>query len=400
MTAGRGDRARGRRSRDAFVAGYLENLPTVQDVVVLALAGATGAVRWQRDIDGTQAPETGPGGEGDYGWAIRLGAGGDVVVAGSLGNEGTSADLAILSLGASDGAVGPLRGARLNVRDAAGDPAARRLTTLIQDSAVAVPAATTVGDPTLTGATLRLLNPATLETATFSLPAGLWTALGTPPGARGYRYRDPTGSAGPCKAIQVRPGRLRAVCLGALAPIPFTLDEPTQTALTVSIELGGGEPQCATFGGTVRRDAGTANPGPAGAFIAKGGASVLGRLPVAAAARPRCFRRRVLRPRGRVWAGRYHAHILRTPREVRNAFVYVLQNFRKHLRNAAGTDPRSSARWFQGWRTIVAAPLTVAPVVEARTWLARVGWRRHGRLDVSEAPRETRTPRATPRRGR
>ena len=35
---------------------------------------------------------------------------------------------------------------------------------------------------------------------------------------------------------------------------------------------------------------------------------------------------RVLRRRGRVWGDRYHARALRTPREVRNALVYVLQN--------------------------------------------------------------------------
>jgi REP element-mobilizing transposase RayT len=98
---------------------------------------------------------------------------------------------------------------------------------------------------------------------------------------------------------------------------------------------------------------------------------------------------RVLRRRGRVWDGRYHAHVLRTPREVRNAFVYVLQNFKKHLRGVAGLDSRSSAAWCQGWRTIVAAPLTGAPVVAAHTWLARVGWRRHGLLDVREAPRSS-----------
>ena len=35
---------------------------------------------------------------------------------------------------------------------------------------------------------------------------------------------------------------------------------------------------------------------------------------------------RVLRRRGRVWIDRFHARALRTPREVRNALVYVLQN--------------------------------------------------------------------------
>jgi len=47
---------------------------------------------------------------------------------------------------------------------------------------------------------------------------------------------------------------------------------------------------------------------------------------------------RVLRRRGRVWGDRYHARLLRTPREVRNALVYVLNNFRKHFRAARGLD--------------------------------------------------------------
>ena len=96
---------------------------------------------------------------------------------------------------------------------------------------------------------------------------------------------------------------------------------------------------------------------------------------------------RVLGRRGGVWDGRYHAHALRSPREVRNALVYVLQNFRKHLRRAAGFDPYSSARWFTGWRKMTAVPLNGAPVVAAGTWLASVGWRRRGLLDPNEAPR-------------
>jgi len=95
---------------------------------------------------------------------------------------------------------------------------------------------------------------------------------------------------------------------------------------------------------------------------------------------------RVLRRRGRVWAGRYHARMLATPREVRNALVYVLQNWRKHVPGARGFDPCSSAAAFAGWRTVPRA-LASAPVVSARTWLASVGWRRYGLLDVREGPR-------------
>jgi REP element-mobilizing transposase RayT len=95
---------------------------------------------------------------------------------------------------------------------------------------------------------------------------------------------------------------------------------------------------------------------------------------------------RVLGRRGRVWGDRYHARILRTPREVRNALVYVLANWRKHVAAARGLDPCSSARWFEGWRHVEAAVAGAVPIAPARTWLARVGWRRHGLIDVAEAP--------------
>ena len=51
---------------------------------------------------------------------------------------------------------------------------------------------------------------------------------------------------------------------------------------------------------------------------------------------------------GDVWGDRYHARALGTPREVRNGLLYVLLNFRKHLRAAPGIDPRSSAARLSG----------------------------------------------------
>jgi len=47
--------------------------------------------------------------------------------------------------------------------------------------------------------------------------------------------------------------------------------------------------------------------------------------------------------RGRVFTDRYHTHILRTPREVRNALNYVLQNHIRHARRA-GRTPMSEVR--------------------------------------------------------
>jgi len=103
----------------------------------------------------------------------------------------------------------------------------------------------------------------------------------------------------------------------------------------------------------------------------------------------RCARaiNRACHRRGRVWRHRYHAHYLRTPREVRAAYVYVLLNHRKHLRASPGIDPRSSGAWFEGWARPPPPPLEASPVIAPRTWLAAVGWRRAGgAIDCGEAP--------------
>jgi putative transposase len=111
---------------------------------------------------------------------------------------------------------------------------------------------------------------------------------------------------------------------------------------------------------------------------------------------------RVLSRRGQVWGDRYHARALRTAREVRHALVYVLMNFKKHGGVATHrVDAMSSAAWFDGWKPSPrgrdptgsrwGAPCHLAendaaPVWRPRTWLARKGWRRHGRIGQDEHP--------------
>ncbi len=97
---------------------------------------------------------------------------------------------------------------------------------------------------------------------------------------------------------------------------------------------------------------------------------------------------RVCNRAGRVWGDRYHARDLTTPREVRTALVYVLMNHKKHgLRDRGHIDPCSSAPWFDGFR-VPLPPSTDPPVTSfPRTWLATVGWRRHGLLDPTESPK-------------
>ena len=94
--------------------------------------------------------------------------------------------------------------------------------------------------------------------------------------------------------------------------------------------------------------------------------------------------------KGKVFADRYHDHVLRSPREVRNALRYVLQNAAKHGRQFAdGLDRFASGAWFDGWResfNVKNLP-EVTPVARARTWLLTKGWRKHGLLSLLEAPK-------------
>jgi REP element-mobilizing transposase RayT len=109
---------------------------------------------------------------------------------------------------------------------------------------------------------------------------------------------------------------------------------------------------------------------------------------------------RRLRRRGKLFADRYHARPLRTPREVRNALRYVLLNRRHHAAEKGEQlarhwfDPFSSAPWFDGWSAPLRARTYLqgvmrskpTPCAAATTWLLRTGWRRWGPLRVDEAP--------------
>ena len=128
---------------------------------------------------------------------------------------------------------------------------------------------------------------------------------------------------------------------------------------------------------------------------------------------------RLLFRRGRFWADRWHGNALTSPRQVRNALVYVLKNRHKHAGSAAHAtrahagsaahatqahagsaahaapparwlDPLSSAQWFDGF----AAPIPIAfrslgpiSIVSPVSWLLRLGWRRHGLIESNEVPK-------------
>jgi REP element-mobilizing transposase RayT len=109
--------------------------------------------------------------------------------------------------------------------------------------------------------------------------------------------------------------------------------------------------------------------------------------------------------KGRVFADRYHAHVLQTPHEVRHALIYVLNNLRKHGAAQANEsfDTCSSAPWFDGFaRAFAKTPpseqegVAEAEVAAPRSWLLTTGWRRHRLIDPFEVPRCDKA--ATPRR--
>jgi hypothetical protein len=99
---------------------------------------------------------------------------------------------------------------------------------------------------------------------------------------------------------------------------------------------------------------------------------------------------------GRVFAERYFARILKTPRQTRAAIAYVILNARRHdaqrgrCRDATWIDPCSSGRTFDGWRGVPPRPPPNEErcVCAPRTWLLATGWRLRGLIRIDEVPGE------------
>jgi putative transposase len=111
------------------------------------------------------------------------------------------------------------------------------------------------------------------------------------------------------------------------------------------------------------------------------------------------------RRRGTVFPDRYHAVIIRSPRQARNNVAYVINNWLRHgegqKRVAAGwrIDPFSSAPSFDGFKNLDARtvewPETYQPlpVCRPRSWLLSEGWKIHGLLRSNEVPGPKSMPR-------
>jgi REP element-mobilizing transposase RayT len=89
---------------------------------------------------------------------------------------------------------------------------------------------------------------------------------------------------------------------------------------------------------------------------------------------------------GSIFSDRYHDRILRTPKEVRNALAYVLNNAKRHGIYEAGVDAFSSGLWFDGWREAKPSMRVPSILPKARTWLLNIGWRRWGLISLNTVP--------------
>lgn len=107
--------------------------------------------------------------------------------------------------------------------------------------------------------------------------------------------------------------------------------------------------------------------------------------------------------RGTVFPERYHVEPLKTPRQVRNAIAYVLNNWRRHREDLGGrgsqVDPYSSGVLFDGWKRatpfVPPASYLPLPTVRPQTYLLTTLWRRHPLIDPTETPGPLTSPRGS-----
>ena len=90
---------------------------------------------------------------------------------------------------------------------------------------------------------------------------------------------------------------------------------------------------------------------------------------------------------GTIFVDRYHDKVITTPRQMRNALLYVLQNAKHHEIDLPDPiDPCTSGVAFDGWASPSIPVRSLRTVVPAQTWLLTTGWKRHGLVGLDEVP--------------
>jgi DNA-binding beta-propeller fold protein YncE len=107
---------------------------------------------------------------------------------------------------------------------------------------IVVPAVGGAADPTQNGGVLTVFNAAgqTSDHATYVLPSGGWSLLGSIASPKGWKYRGSRVGDEQVSSITVKGDRIRMRGAGT-----YTLDEPQQGRVAVTLQLGAGTTWCA-----------------------------------------------------------------------------------------------------------------------------------------------------------
>ena len=106
------------------------------------------------------------------------------------------------------------------------------------------------------------------------------------------------------------------------------------------------------------------------------------------------------RRRGAVFPDRYHAVVIDSPRQARNALSYVINNWRKHREDRGDVTRHWPIDWYasgamfpdwkecgqQGFAQHGPPELPPMTVRAPRTWLLTRGWKMHGAISCREVP--------------
>jgi hypothetical protein len=117
-------------------------------------------------------------------------------------------------------------------------------------------------DPSKAGAQISFFDttPSGGGSFTHALPALGWTALGSPPGSKGFKYTGSAVGDTTCSIVLIKPTVIKGVCKGTGVTLttPFASDDGIIISIPAASTLGPQARYCADLGGTTQENDSTA----------------------------------------------------------------------------------------------------------------------------------------------